>query len=278
MRFKWFVRSYVILLFMATIISAVATVTIDATTIPEETEQMEVSMEVIMNEEKFENELVVMNTEPEPELLAIPARNKFEYVEKYPEVPHYLQTDYPHTPYGNYGTIASHGCGIASLSMVLTYLLDKEILPDYLASEYGHYNTESGSSYTLFPDSAEDYGITIARTSTWSEVITALKNGQVIIALAHSNSVFTDSGHFIVLCGITEDAKILVKDPNGWNYKKNSHILNDGFANGFEQKYIKSGCYPFWIYEPKDLENIATKVSKEIKYKPIALDVNLQTV
>lgn len=271
----WFKQGFAVTLIIVVAAFILAAVTTQATTPNEATAQIEMEMEVILDEGAWEEEIFIINTEPE--LLPVPIMGRLEYEEKYPEVPNYFQTDYLYTPYGNHGTIASHGCGITSLAMVLTYLLDKEILPDYLASKYGHYNTESGSSYLLFPDSAEDYGVTVEKmTSTWSDVVTALENGQVVIALARSHSVFTDAGHLIVLSGITEDGKVLVNDPNGHNYRNKGKVLTDGFANGFDQKYIKSGCYPFWIYAPKDLDAIAAQFVKEIKYTPIAFD--LQTV
>ena len=170
--------------------------------------------------------------------------------EEIPEVPLYFQADYPHVPYGRYGTVASHGCGITCVAMAFTYLLDYEILPDQLALEFGHYNTEHGSYHSLFPDSAEVYGLTGERTYDWDTVVEALEAGHIVIANPTEN-IFTDGGHFILLYGITEDGKILVHDPNKYNYTK-GWTLMDGFENGFEQKYIK-WCSPFWIYQLKDI-------------------------
>lgn len=170
--------------------------------------------------------------------------------EEIPEVPLYFQNDYPDTPYGSYGTVKSHGCGITCVAMVFSYLFDEEIMPDELAEEFGHYNTEDGSYHSLFPDSAEVYGISVEKTNDWDTVIEALENGQVIIANP-TEDIFTDGGHFIVLYGITDDGRILVHDPNEFNYSGYGAILTDGFANGFEQKYIKYTCMPYYIYPLK---------------------------
>lgn len=164
---------------------------------------------------------------------------------EYPEVPLYFQNDYPDTPYGNYGTVKSHGCGITCVAMVFSYLFDEPIMPDELAEEFGRYNTEDGSYHSLFPDSAEVYGISVEKTNDWDTVIEALENGQVIIANP-SHDIFTNSGHFIVLYGITSDGRILVHDPNEYNYS----VLN-GFENGFEQGQIKYTCMPYYIYPLK---------------------------
>lgn len=186
------------------------------------------------------------------------------YVEKFTEVPQYFQTYYPKTRYGD-STVRKSGCGITSLAMVLTYLLDEEITPDYLAEKYSIYKVEGGSSYSLFSASAEDYGITIEKQSwQWEDVMAALKKGQVVIANPKAPSVFTKGGHFIVLYGITDDGRILVRDPNLYNYSiEASPILEDGFANGFEEKSLKYTCFPCWIYAPKDLNSIAERIEKQ---------------
>lgn len=176
------------------------------------------------------------------------------YVEKITEVPHYLQQSYPYNNYGNHGTISSHGCGITSCAMVYSYLLDRVILPDELAATYGRFNTKVGSDYRLFSQTAEDFGIEVKMVYNWKEVEEALKNGQVVIANVQSDSIFTDGGHYIVYYGITEDGRILIKDPSIYNYGQwSGKALTEGFRDGFDQKYCKYS-FPCWIYEVKDIE------------------------
>lgn len=180
------------------------------------------------------------------------------YIEQITEVPHYFQSYYPKVRYGD-SNLRKSGCGITCVAMVFSYLLDKEMSPADLAAEYTRYKVDGGSSYSLFPDSAEDYGITIeAQVYKWEPVVEALKEGKVVIANAKEKSVFTDGGHFIVLYGITEDGKILVKDPNLYNYSIWSNpILKEGFKNGFDEKSIKYHCFPCWIYQAKDVDAVA---------------------
>lgn len=166
------------------------------------------------------------------------------------EIPIYIQQDYPDVSYGNYGTIASHGCGIVCLAMVSTYLTDRVYEPEELANQFGDYNNENGSSWILFEDSAEELGLPLEkRTTSKKEVINALKNGQVVISL-QNEGLFTATGHFIVLESISEDGKIFVKDPNGKNYNKNKK-LDSGFENGFTEKQIFENGGPYWIYSKK---------------------------
>ena len=179
------------------------------------------------------------------------------YVEKIYNVPQYFQQAYPNTRYGNHGTISSHGCGITSIAMVYSYLLDEIITPDRLAEEYGRFNTEHGSAWSLFETAAEDYGIQVTRVHLWQDVVDALENGCVVICNVREN-LFTAGGHFIVYYGITEDGKVLVRDLNIYNFGEwSANALKEGFNSGFEDKYVKYS-FPCWIYAPKDLDAIAS--------------------
>ena len=178
-------------------------------------------------------------------------------------VPLYDQTDYPHLPYGDYGTISSHGCGITCLSMVATYLTDdyETYQVDKLAEQFGEYNTVHGSLWKLFKDSAEELGLQLvpsdahnAEWYSWKTVEEALRNGQVVIAL-QGEGLFTSGGHFIVLTGINEDGLITVNDPNGKNWYRNKE-LRDGFKYGFTKEQITENGGPYWIYDKKEVPNI----------------------
>lgn len=165
-------------------------------------------------------------------------------------VPLYNQLDYPDVRYGCCGTVASHGCGITSLAMVASYLLDKEILPDEMAVQFGEYNTDEGSYWILFEDSAEELGLGFQkRTENTNKVMEALRNGQVVVSLQHPG-LFTGGGHFIVLVGLTSDGKIIVNDPNGANYTKNNTMI-EGFTNGFTPSQVFQDGVQYWIYDKK---------------------------
>lgn len=184
---------------------------------------------------------------------------EFVYEEQVPMVPLYFQQDYAHVPYGGYkDSVSTNGCGITSLAMVFTYLFDEPIMPDRLAKEYRGKGSDSGSCWTLFPDSAKDYGIEgIVQTGDWKPVEEALQRGQVVIANARGNTIFTTGGHYIVLVGMTEEGRIIVRDPNRYNYNAGINSpLGEGFSYGFEPKYLKH-CYQFWIYPHKDYAKLS---------------------
>ena len=168
-------------------------------------------------------------------------------------VPLYNQLDYPNTPYGRYGTVKSHGCGITCLAMAATYLKDEQYLPDQLAKQFGSYNTPRGSYWILFEDSAEGLGLNLQeRTNDTDKVLEALANDQIVIAL-QSTGLFTGGGHFILLVGMTDDGKIMVNDPNGANYTKNKTLM-DGFEEGFTPRQVFKDGGPYWIYAKKDIQ------------------------
>ena len=166
-------------------------------------------------------------------------------------VPLFNQGDYPSVPYGSYGTIASHGCGITSVAMVATYMKNEFYSPVDLAKRFGHYNTPNGSYWTLFKNTAEILGIPFQeQTSSWAKAEKALENGQIVVSL-QSGGIFTNGGHFIVLTGITDDGRVMVNDPNGHNWAKNAEMV-EGFANGFTPGQITANGGPYWIYGVKE--------------------------
>lgn len=144
----------------------------------------------------------------------------------------YYQTDYPNDLFDPAcGNIDACGCGTTSLAMVLSTLLgDKTITPVTIAKEArekGHTEGEGTkhSAFTAIPTahglSSEDIGTDISKAKE------ALSNGKYVIANPQ-HGIFTRSGHFIVLRGLTGDGKILVADPN----KENTINGNQACSHG----------------------------------------------
>ena len=177
----------------------------------------------------------------------------FPYVgyEKYPEVPQYFQDDYPHVPYGGNGySLESHGCGITVLAMMATYMTEKQYLPDEFAVRYARYGTPSGTDFSLFVDGPRELGFALdKRSGSWREVYEALGEGKLVVSLQFAG-YFTTTAHFILLTGLTEDGKVLVRDPSRRNHEKR-YAGTDFFENGFETFYVASYGRTYWIYEKK---------------------------
>lgn len=153
--------------------------------------------------------------------------------------------------------------------MVLTYLLDEEVPIEYLAKKYSScYITGKGIAYRFFTESAKEFGLEAPISAKdWEEARTALENGHVLIAACMKDSIFTasDAGHYIVLAGITDDDKIIVRDPNLYNYSiYNYPVREEGYKYGFEDESLKYYSCPIWIYPKKDIESIATRIENGI--------------
>lgn len=161
----------------------------------------------------------------------------------YNDVPLYLQTDYPDTLYGS-GTIETSGCSIVSLAMVATYMTDHAYMPDELA---GYFGGRAENNIARLELGSEKLQLPFEKTWYFYDALNALKAGKVVIALMEADSIFTDSQHFIVLTGITEEGKILVNDSYEPNYER--WDLKNGFANGFEEGDILCGFSGAWMYD-----------------------------
>lgn len=148
--------------------------------------------------------------------------------------------------YGKTDTIGVAGCGPTALAIAITNLTGEETDPVEVAEwsyDNGYVCEGSGSYISLIPNAAEHFGLTVEKLgkSSAEELKQHLEDGKMIIAIMGAGH-FTDSGHFIVLRGVTDKGKILVADPV--SYKRSttewdvSTIIN-------EAKNAGSGG-PFW--------------------------------
>lgn len=159
------------------------------------------------------------------------------------QIPLYFQTDYPNNRYGS-GTIATTGCGITSLAMVATRLTKHVYLPDELAEYFGGYGENNIQRLEYASDMLQ---LPWKKAKNFHDVVAALKEGNIAIALMNAKSIFTESQHFIVLEGMTENGKIMVKDPYAPNYDK--WDLKNAFETGFDEGDVICGFSGGWIYD-----------------------------
>lgn len=153
-------------------------------------------------------------------------------------IPHLLQWDerWGYQTYGD-NMIAVNGCGPTALSMVAAGLTGDNTITPYkvagFAAEQGYYAGESGTSWSLMTEGAQQFGIRGEELGlSRKEVFSALENGQPIICSMRPGD-FTTTGHFIVLVG-TKDGKIRVNDPNSlkrseklWDYETLEYQINN---------------------------------------------------
>ncbi len=201
---------------------------------PEETVAEETIPEETVPEETIPEETVPEETEPEEEEGKPVGHNG---------VPLYFQTDYPNNMFG-VGTIASNGCSIVSLAMVATYMTGHEYKPDELARYFGG---AAESNIARLEQGSEALQLPFWKSENFHKTMEALRSGKIAIVLMGSDSIFTQSQHFIILTGITEDGRILVNDsyePNYYHWR-----LKNGFREGFTEGDILLGYSGAWIYD-----------------------------
>lgn len=170
-------------------------------------------------------ELLEKNPEAEQFVLDYP-KNK----DKHPEIdltdeveegtiPLFIQWD-ERWGYETYGGdfLAVTGCGPTCLSMVYCGLNgDTKWNPLRVAQwaeQQGYYVAGVGSSWDLMSDGAEALGLVQENVVFDADhILKSLENGNPIICAMRPGD-FTTAGHFIVLIGVDDAGRVIVRDPN----------------------------------------------------------------
>lgn len=180
------------------------------------------------------------------------AEYAYEPIEGGLAIPHYRQQDERwgddamwDVDHGYWTTIKAYGCASAAFAMVASYLTDTSIYPDDVsesigANKAGGMNAWQGD----FHQASVNFGVTPPRhTNSWQEVKEAVENNQPVIVHYVGGSVFTPTGHFVVIRGETSDGKFLVNDPsdNETGYKGgyiNRQFTEEEMQRGFDWAVI----------------------------------------
>ncbi|MDO5546042.1 MAG: peptidylprolyl isomerase [Eubacteriales bacterium] len=166
--------------------------------------------------------------------------------ERFPEIPLYLQQDYPTTMYGGW-PIRTNGCGITSMAMVASYLADELLTPPEMCRRYGNYSHRNGTDGMIYFKESPAMGFylieqTYEPTTAWR----GLEDGHVVISVQHKG-YWTSGGHYIVIQEITEDGNVRVRDSNIYNYRRvSNHALDEHTWTS-----ITSAGSGFWIFDDK---------------------------
>lgn len=167
--------------------------------------------------------------------------------ERFPEIPLYLQQDYPGTMYGGF-PIRTNGCGITTMAMLATYMTDEELTPPEMCARYGRYSFKNGTDGMIFVNEPPVMGFYL-HEKTYEPTVAhkALEDGHIVISIQHKG-YWTRGGHYIALEKLNEDGTIQVRDSNIYNYRARipAHI-DDKHTWGS----ITSAGSGYWIYEDK---------------------------
>lgn len=141
--------------------------------------------------------------------------------------------------------IGTHGCGPASMSIVVSTLTGIQITPFEMAQwsyENGYYCPGGGSYHSLIPNAAMHWGLSVDKNLDGEGVAAALDDGKLVVVIM-SKGHFTSSGHFIVLRGITAEGKVLVADPA--SVKRSNQEWDISIILNEARKRVGAGG-PFW--------------------------------
>lgn len=172
------------------------------------------------------------------------------------EMPLYDQTNYPDIRYGS-GSVATSGCGITCLAMVASYYTGEEWTPDKCAALGNNVEGHEVTNVERMLTAADKIGLHYEQKTT-NDIMSSLQEGKTVIALVNN------SGHFVVLRGLTEDGKVLVNDPYGpWQTEKNSEgqalTINE---NGYiSQNDINLTAGRIWVFDGLAQENNSNQSS-----------------
>lgn len=166
--------------------------------------------------------------------------------QRFPEVPLYLQQDYPKTMYGGF-PIRSNGCGITSFAMIASYFTDDELTPPEMCARYGRYSHANGTDGMIFNVESAVLGFYM-REKTYDPRIAkaALEDGHLVISIQHPG-YWTRGGHYIVCERVNEEGLIQVRDSNIYNYARVPAHAQDGHKWG----NITAAGSGYWIFDKK---------------------------
>lgn len=134
-------------------------------------------------------------------------------------VPQYLQWDerWGYTQYGD-TYLGLSGCGPTVVSMAASYLLsDGTLTPNAVArfsEQNGYYVDGVGSSWSLIEEGLPQLGVRVQIGSLEEGAMAQVIERGGVILCSVGPGTFTDSGHFILLCGYAQGEGFLVHDPN----------------------------------------------------------------
>lgn len=250
-----------------------------AETVPETTQAPETEPSVPVTEPD-ETEPVATQPQEVADIVDPPVEESADIPAHSIQVPLFYQTDYPDVLYSN-GTIATDGCSITCLAMVATYMTGHPYLPDELAGYFGGYLPGVVNNLERLEAASDLLQLSWRKATNFHDALKAVGEGKVVIAMMNKNSIFTESSHFIVWAGTTEDGKILVNDPYQPNYS--AWNLKNAFQYGFSANDLCGGFSGAWIYDKSAMPEepfiyTEEKVEVECRYPGVELsaeDVDL---
>lgn len=143
---------------------------------------------------------------------------------------YYNQYNYKSVPYPSQSrpsaTIATSGCGVCCMSMVVEALTGKTVTPQTMAKysiKVGARLNSGTDMHTLGKAASDKWGLTMTTSSDIADVLAAVRQGGVVIANVGGDrgsykGLFSNGGHYVVVAGITS-GRLVVHDPGQYDGK-----------------------------------------------------------
>ena len=150
-------------------------------------------------------------------------------------------------------THSSSGCGFSTMAIVISSLTENTIDPVEMAEMYpGYYSWGHGAYHSMIKDVSTNFGLTCEELhkSKMQTAIDALNEGKLVVALVGrgglgwtGNGYYKGGGHFLVICGMSEDGDFYLADPN-----RPDMVNNDGSPKPVNFNYfVASGIQKLWV-------------------------------
>lgn len=147
--------------------------------------------------------------------------------------------------------IGPSGCGFTSMAMVVSSMTDTMIDPAGIVDIYGsrYYAPGAGAYHSIVAGISGDYGLscTELRYDNLQGVLDALQEGNLVVALVGrggsgwtGNGYYRGDGHFLVICGVTEDGSFLLADPSRPDVSSSGQPIAIDY-------FVASGIKKFWV-------------------------------
>lgn len=112
--------------------------------------------------------------------------------------------------------LATNGCAITSLAMILSYWERRTVYPTEILQWSGdhYYESGQGTAWTIFPAFAQNYGLTVQDLGKDQAKIQQHLNQNQPLVISVNPGEFTDVGHIMVIKKDVQSDQIIVYDPN----------------------------------------------------------------
>ncbi|MGO3116158.1 C39 family peptidase [Enterococcus pseudoavium] len=139
--------------------------------------------------------------------------------------------------------LATNGCAITSLAMVLSYYEKRSVYPTEILQWSGsnYYQTGQGTAWSIFSPFAQNYHLTMHDLGKDSAQIQQYLNQNQPIVISVNPGEFTEVGHIMVIKKDLQSESLIVYDPNDSFEKKH-------YSQTYSLAHLMPQLANAWVY------------------------------